>query len=349
MKRERLACSLLALGIVGCTAPGHLMSVPSYMDTNIMPITGELLGAQEAARQRTPAKLPSVSSLQRNERYAYRIGPNDVLSIIVWEHPELTSPAGKFGTAEEGGRLVSPDGTIFFPYAGTVRVAGKTAEEIRAMLTNALARVIENPQLDVRVVAYRSQKIWVVGEVETPGPLAITDVPTTVLDAISKAGRVTERADLVHATLSRDGKLYAVNLLAIYENGDMADNILLKGGDALHIPDRSRQRVYVLGEVPDPTTLVIDDGTMNLTEALGGAGFANPETAAPAYTYVIRGTAEKPRIFRLYGKSPAAFVLADQFQLKPQDVVYVESKQLTRWSRVLNLLLPVRIVNPPQI
>jgi len=325
------------------------MSVPGYMDTQIMPITGELLGAQEAARQRTPSKLPSVSSLQRNERYAYRIGPNDVLSIIVWEHPELTSPAGKFGTAEEGGRLVSPDGTIFFPYVGTVRVAGKTAEEIRAMLTNGLARVLENPQLDVRVVAYRSQRIWVVGEVETPGPLAITDVPTTVLDAISKAGRVTERADLVHATLTRDGKPYAVNLLAMYENGNMTDNILLEGGDALHIPDRSRQRVYVLGEVPRPTTLVIDDGRMNLTEALGGAGFADPETAAPAYTYVIRGTAEKPQIFRLYGKSPAAFVLADQFQLKPQDVVYVESKQLTRWSRVLNLLLPVRIVNPPQI
>src|SRR5215213_7235667 len=351
MKRQRLASSLLALGIVGCTAPGHLMSVPSYMNTQIMPITGELLGAQEAARQRTPAKLPSVSSLQNKSygNYAYRIGPNDILSIIVWEHPELTSPAGKFGTAEEGGRLVSPDGTIFFPYAGTVRVAGKTLEEVRAMLTNALARVIENPQLDVRVASYRSQRIYVVGEVETPGPLPITDVPTTVLDAISKAGRVTERADLVHATLTRDGKPYAINLLAMYENGDMTENIVLEGGDALHIPDRSRQRVYVLGEVPEPTTLVIDDGTMNLTEALGGAGFANPETAAPAYTYVIRGTAEKPRIFRLFGKSPAAFVLADQFQLKPQDVVYVESKQLTRWSRVLNLLLPVRIVNPPQI
>lgn len=349
MKRARLASSLLALCIVGCTAPGHLMSVPSYMDTQIMPITEDLLHEQAMAKDGTPSNLPSVSTLRSNEHYIYRIGPNDVLSITVWEHPELTLPAGEYRTAEAGGRLVAPDGTIFYPYAGTVKVAGKTADEVRAMLTDAIARVVENPQLDVRVARYRSQRAYVVGEVEAPGPQPITDVPLTVLDAISRAGRVTDQADLVDATLTRNGKRYAVNLWAMYENGDLNQNVLLKGGDSLNIPDRNGQKIFVLGEVPQPSSLIMDDGRMTLTEALGGAGFANPETSAPAYTYVIRGTPEKPHIFRLYGKSPAAFVLANQFQLEPQDVVYVESKQLTRWSRVLNLLLPVRIVSPPQI
>jgi protein involved in polysaccharide export with SLBB domain len=85
------------------------------------------------------------------KRLTTSLGPGDILSIIVWDHPELTTPAGTFRTAEQAGTVVAEDGTMFYPYVGVIKVAGKTTREVRDMLANKLAKYIEKVQIDVRM------------------------------------------------------------------------------------------------------------------------------------------------------------------------------------------------------
>ena len=273
----------------------------------------------------------------------YRIGPRDVLSITVWDHPELTIPAGEFRSAEAGGYRVGEDGTLFFPYIGVIQAAGKTVEELRKQLSIALAPYITKPQLDVRVAEFKSQRTYIVGEVLRPGIQPVTDVPLTVVEAINRVGGLTPQADLVRATLSRAGQTYPVDLDAIYRRGDLAQNVLLQNGDVLNVPGRDESKIFVLGEVVTPSSQLMVKGSKSLAEAISDAGGVNATSADPSRIYVIRAaeTADAaPQVFRLNGESVDALILADRFQLRPRDVVYVDTASLSRWNRVLTQLLP---------
>ena len=339
----RLVLLGLVLLIGGCAAaPGMKMSPGSVEPkVEIIPITPELIAKQERARlEGVPSRLEIVGGEGDEGEYEYHIGPRDILSITVWDHPELTIPAGQFRAAETEGHRVAADGTIFYPYAGKVHVAGKTQAEVRELLTEKLSRQIANPQLDVKVVAFRSQKVYVVGEVANPGFQPITDVPLTVIDAIARAGGVTEQGDQTHVILTRGGSKYTINLLDITQRGEVSRNILLKDGDILSVSNRNRRKIFVLGEVTNPSSIYIPRGYMSLSEAISDAGGVNPRTSNPARIFVIRGTAERPEIYQLNAKNPAALVLGDQFQLQPRDVIYVATAGVTRWNRLIENLLP---------
>ena len=183
----------------------------------------------------------------------YRVGPRDILNITVWEHPELTIPAGEFRSADTAGTVVGEDGNIFYPYAGIIKAAGRTVEDIRDEITRKLSVYIEQVQLDVRVTSYRSQRVYVVGEVKTPGIQLVKDIPLTVLEAINGAGGLSAEADSRNITLTRDGKTYNVNLLALYEGGDLSQNVTLQQGDVLNVPDREFNKIFVLGETTSST------------------------------------------------------------------------------------------------
>jgi len=104
----------------------------------------------------------------------YRIGPGDVLSIVVFDHPELTIPAGPNRTPAEAGNRVHGDGTIFYPYIGKIDVYGKTVSEIRDSVTSGLKKIIPKPQVDVSVAHFReNNQVYVLGEVKQPGKIAL--------------------------------------------------------------------------------------------------------------------------------------------------------------------------------
>ena len=286
----------------------------------------------------------------KDEPYTqYRVGPRDILNITVWDHPELTIPAGEFRSAESAGNVVGEDGTFFYPYVGVVRAADRTVEDIREELTVKLSKYIEFVQLDVRVASYRSQRVYVVGEVTNPGIQLVKDIPLTVLEAINNAGGVTSEADLRNIILTRNDKTYSINLLSLYEGGDVTQNVLLQHGDVLNVPDSALNKVFVLGEtnhfvaggaIGRSRSLVMNKARMTLTEALSEAGGFDQETSDPARIFVFRGGLGKPEIYHLDAKSPDALLLADRFPLQPRDVIYVDRAEGIRWNQIIGQIQP---------
>ena len=180
----------------------------------IVTITPQVLTA-EAQRRAAAQKGRQTEPAAATPGYEYRISPHDVLSVIVWEHPELTIPAGEFRSAETTGYTVSSDGKIFFPHVGSVEVAGRTPDEVRRDLTEKLSRFVRDPQLQVIVAAYRGKRAQIAGEVLQPSPVPITDVPLRVQDAIALAKGFTPEADAANVTLTRGGEIYQLDLLAL--------------------------------------------------------------------------------------------------------------------------------------
>ena len=321
---------------------------PVPANVNIKPITAELIIEQMklAAAERPTATNANLGG--RGGKAAgpnasvpdYKVGPGDVLTIIVWDHPELTTPAGQYRAADQAGTVVNEDGTIYYPYVGTLQVAGKTSRQIREMLIARLSKFIERVQMDVRVAAFRSQRIYVVGEVAKPGQLSISDVPMTVLEAVNQAGGFGPEADHSRVLLTRKGTTYRVDILSMYENGATDQNALLEHGDILNVQDRSFNKIFVLGEVQKPGSLVMTKKRSTLAEALADSGYIAQEKANPKWIYVMRGESDTPELFHLDGSSPDAMLLADRFPLRPRDIVYVDAADVVRWNRVISNILP---------
>jgi polysaccharide export outer membrane protein len=283
------------------------------------------------------------------------------------DHPELTTPQGTSfstggnttqtiagalaqpyttalpGQADPYGQTVAADGTIFFPFVGRVHVAGKTSQQVRDELAAKLEPFLHNPQLDVRVLAYRSQRVQVTGDVKTPGPLAITDVPLTLVDAITRSGGTTDNADLQRVRLMRRGRFYQLDANSLLDRGDISQNVMLEDGDIINIPDRSDSRVFVLGEVKQPTAVQLIRGSLTIADSLTTAGGILDTDANPRQVYVIRGMSshpDTPDVYRLDMTQPDALLLSTQFRLQPFDVVYVGTAGAVQFNRLLQQVLP---------
>jgi polysaccharide export outer membrane protein len=223
---------------------------------------------------------------------------------------------------------------------GNIPVAGKTVSEVRTLLTRELSKYFKKVKLDIRVLSFQSHRAAIVGEVKTPGIQSMTETPLTVAEAISRAGGVGPDADMSNVALARDGKLYKIDVLALYEKGSTTQNLLLKDGDVLNIPDRKDSKVLMMGEVGRQQALQINKGKMSLAQALAEAYGVDFNTSRPGEIYVIRPGDMNPEIFQLNAESPDAMILADQFALQAHDTVFVGTAGVTQWSRVLNQILP---------
>jgi polysaccharide export outer membrane protein len=342
---------LLALAALlqGCVlAPGqHLSShdlahgdAANDSQLTLVQITPKLL-----AMDRASAKAASIpAALLDYQPQPYRIGIGDTLYITVWDHPELTSPAGPQQQTLANGRLVRSDGTLFYPYVGLLKVTGMTIEQLREALTSKLAAYIEKPQVDVNVIGYQSQRVLLQGAFLKTDPQPITAVPLTLAQVLGTATVNTEQASLSGLILNRDGHNYHIDLDTLDRNGNLAQDIYLKSGDRLFLPYNDRQEAYVVGEVVRPMAITFKTADLSLNQALGRAGGLNQTTAKGKAVYVIRGVHDLEQapaeIFHLDAQSPAAFALASQFRVKPGDVVFVGAAGITRWSRFASQLLP---------
>lgn len=338
-----VALLLFALVLNGCAiVPGQRMDEGALQREDshmqLLQITPELVQSSQEQAATIPQELLSYQPED------YRIGPGDTLYITVWDHPELTSPAGSQQQTVANGRLVRPDGTLFYPYAGTVKAAGLTVEELRQALTKKLASFVRDPQVDVNVVGYGSHRITLEGAFQHTDAQVLNSVPVTLAQAIGVAGIDTQEADLSGFTLTRDGKTYPLDLTRLSQDTS-GQTIYLKPGDRLFLPFNDNKEVYVVGEVIRPQAITFKTTALTLTQALGRAGGLSPVTSSGNAVYVIRGsenlTQTPAQVFHLNARSPASYALADNFRVKPGDVVWVGAAGITKWNRFLSQLLPL--------
>ena len=344
----RLAMAALAPLLMACVAPGFKLDQrPSSPETTTrmegLDVTLRPLSAQVINPTGIPETMSDTIRELLSEKFPpYRVGPQDVLLPTVWDHPEITLPLGTNRTDATSGVTVDETGYIFFPYVGRLLVKGMTVSEVRDLLTSGLSKTLRNPQVDVKVIAYRSQKVYVGGEVRNPAVYNPTDVPFTLAEAINRAGGFLPTADDSRILLVRGNRSWRLDFQALLKESNRIGQILLMDGDSLQIPRNLEEPIYMMGEFSHPGTLPLSHGQLSLAQAISDAGGILGTTADARSLYVIRQTAKAGAVdvFHLDARNPTAMVLADRFALKPRDIVYVDAGTLVRWNRVMSLLIP---------
>lgn len=264
----------------------------------------------------------------------YRLGNNDVLSVFVLGHPELSSQRVNLG--EISGTTIRKDGNVHMVIIGELRAAGLTLTEFEAKLQVRAADFIVDPQVSVEILEYGSQKFYVLGEVPRPGAFAV-DGDTTLLEGVGLAGGIPPTADLEGATVIRGGKLMPISLADILRRGDVSRNIYLRDGDVVHIPDNVAKKVHVLGEVQRPMSVAIERDSVSLAEALATAGGPSPARARRELA-VIRGGYAKPVVYII--DLEKALLFDDSIKLRSGDRVIIAPTGLSTSSRYMEQILP---------
>ncbi len=119
-----------------------------------------------------------------SQDFTYRIGNGDQVAITVWGLPEVF-PLTNI-SADQNLRRVDSNGNIYFPYAGTIKASAKTQNELRVILTSKLSEYFKDPQLDVSIARFNSQKAYLLGEVVKPGKINLTDIHLSLSDALGE-------------------------------------------------------------------------------------------------------------------------------------------------------------------
>lgn len=288
-----------------------------------------------------PTTLPKRGAAE------YRIGAGDIISIYVFDHPELAIPTTVDNVTT--GFLVRADGSLTYPFIGSVRASGKTVEELRSELGQRLETFFPAPQVDVRVTGFNSQRVVVGGEVSSPNTQFVRASPLTLLEAVNAAGGMTESADPRTIIVRRGGVNHSVDLEGFLSAGLSANNPVLVGGDVVSVPRKPLREAYLLGEVQQPATINLSDDPITLTQAITRQGGINEARADARGVFVFRDVAGKMTVYQLDTSLPTALLLGTRFTLAPGDVIYITKSPLQRWNDTISRILPsVSAVNAAQ-
>jgi len=341
---------LLALGLAGCAAriAGRPADAPQDLaGPATQLITEQLIRAERLEREQHVNK--DIAHLVVPDPPPYTIGNGDILSIVVWDHPELAGQGiaaaanasdSSLPAPAPAGFVVDHEGRVQFPFAGELTLAGLTEDQARALLTRRLARYLASPNVTLRVQAYRSKRVYIDGEVKSPGMQAINDIPMTLTEALNRAGGVLPTADQSRITLERGDARFLIDLRALVAKGINPGDVMLAHGDLVRVHSRDESKVFVSGEVVAPRALTMHDGRLTLNEALGESGGISPMTGDARQIYVVRKGTDSTRVYQLDARQTCALAMAESFELHPKDLVYVAASPLANWHRNLSMIFP---------
>ena len=269
------------------------------------------------------------------------IGADDVLSVTIFEPSgALFGARGADGRVQGGSQTlpatVDRDGTIGVPFGGRVRVQGLTAAQAAEAVRRALVGRVGSPQVTVTVAERPSNGVTVLGEVKSPGRAVLTTGASRVLDVIAAAGGPARTPEDLEVRLRRDGREWSAPLTAVLGAFDF--NVRLAPGDQLALIHRPR-RFSVFGAAGQVTQADLGAGELTLAGALARSGgldpsradarqvllfrFERPEAAAAlglTQPVTPRGV---PVIYRLDLSRPEGLFVAQDFVMRPDDLIYV--------------------------
>lgn len=193
----------------------------------------------------------------------YHLGAGDIIKISVYEYSDITTEA-----------RISESGNISFPLIGEVNLSGKTVAEAEELIEKGLVDgdFIREPQVTVVIIQFSSQKVSVLGLVNSPGKYSLEGI-THVIDLLALAkGTAIPNASNIANLIHSDGKIVTIDLDALMA-GDMTQNHIVNHGDMLFVP--KSPMFYVYGEVQRPGSYKLEKN-MSVTQAISMGGGLTP-------------------------------------------------------------------------
>jgi len=238
------------------------------------------------------------------DRVDYRIGSGDVVRIQVFQNTDLTVEA-----------RVSESGVISYPLLGVIKLSGLSLTAAERLISRRLKQgnFLQNPQVTLNVLQFRSQQVSVLGNVAKPGRYALETTGMRLSEVLSMAGGVTQAgADYVTLVTKRNGKQQKIDidLVEMFATGDTKKDLALQAGDVVYV---NRAPIfYVYGQVQRPGMYTLERG-MTLAQAIAKGG-----------GLTLRGTDRGVRVQRRYQERTVQ-VLEPRLDdaIKPDDLIFV--------------------------
>ena len=292
------------------------------------------------------------------------VGVGDVLNISIFE----AAPGGLFTPGQAAGarpgnfvdlpaQAVDQKGSIYVPYAGEIPAAARTIPDIQQAIVARLRNRAIEPQVVVSLNQQHSSVVSVLGDVNTPGVLALNSVGERLLALIARAGGPKFEAIESYVTLQRDGKRVKVLLSRVVH--DPRENIFIRPNDVIFLT-RESPSFTALGALNQNifgtnTEIPFDVETLTLAQAMGKSGGLNDQQSDPSEIYVYRYEDRRflekmgvdttkftldrvPTIYHINLRDPAGMLLASAFQMKIKDVMYVANAKVVDYYKLLLLI-----------
>jgi len=252
---------------------------------------------------------------QENKDYSYNIGPKDLITISVFDVPDLNITV-----------RISEDGTIVLPLLGRVEAGGLTRFHLEKKLAGLLEeKYLKNAQVTVFIKEYHSKAVSVIGEVAKPGNYELIG-KQTLLQVISAAGGLSEGSSdsiiIIRGYKNGKSRTLTIDLDDLMVKGDARLNIPLSPGDIINVPGERFVDVYVFGQVRNPGHIKVKkNGAVTLLKVIAQAGGFDVRARKSAVTITrrVNGKEVKSRVNAkkiLKGRIP-------DFILKNGDIVHV--------------------------
>ncbi|TCL96678.1 polysaccharide export outer membrane protein [Rhizobium sp. PP-WC-2G-219] len=286
------------------------------------------------------------------------LGIGDIISVTVFE----SQSGGLFIPADAGSRsgnfvtmpnqTIDQSGRISIPYAGRIRVAGRTTSSVQDELQQLLANRAIEPQVVISKVASRSAQVAVLGDVNNPAKVELTEAGDRILDVISQAGGLSTPRLETYVTLQRGPRTATV--LYDYLINTPAENIFMVPGDTV-IVNRERRTFLAFGASGQNGRIDFEDADLTLGEALGKAGGLLDNRADPEqvllYRVVDRNFLKQlhvdvsrypsdqiPVVFRANLRDPSAMFMIQKFPMQDKDIVYITNSKATELIKFLDVV-----------